>query len=63
MLSLHEMLHFARGRSPGKMPKAVANGRLPGVLPGAESSANMLVANDSARALAPGKFAPGIGPG
>jgi hypothetical protein len=39
------------------MQKALANGRLPGVLPGAESPANLLIANDFARALAPGKFA------
>jgi len=51
------MLHFAKGGSPGKMHKALANGRLPGVLPGAESPANLLIANDFARALAPGKFA------
>ncbi|KEH30954.1 hypothetical protein MTR_4g088140 [Medicago truncatula] len=62
-MALQEMLHFARGRSPGKMLKTLANGRLPGVLPGAESPANMLIANDSARALAPGKCAPGTGPG
>lgn len=57
------MLHFARGRSPGKMQKALAKGRLPGVLPGAEYLANPLIANDPARALAPGKCAPGKGPG
>ena len=56
---LQEMLHFARGRSPGKMQKSLANGRLPGVLPGAEYPANPLIANDPARALAPGKCAPG----
>jgi len=28
--ALQEMLHFARGGSPGKMQKALANGRLPG---------------------------------
>jgi len=38
------MLHFARGRSPGKMQKALANGHLPGVLPGADSPANLLSA-------------------
>jgi len=53
------MLHFVRGRSPGKMPKSLANGRLPG----AEYPANPLIANDPARALAPGKCAPGTGPG
>ncbi|KEH41671.1 hypothetical protein MTR_1g053560 [Medicago truncatula] len=31
------------------MQKALANGRLPGVLPGAESPANLLIANDPAR--------------
>ncbi|AES92290.1 hypothetical protein MTR_4g127850 [Medicago truncatula] len=51
------MLHFARGRSPGKMLKALATGRLPGVLPRAESPANLLIANELVRALAPGKFA------
>ena len=61
--ALQEMLHFARGRSPGKMQKALAIGRLPGVLPGAESQANMLIANEFARALAPGKYAPDTGPG
>ena len=50
------MLHFARGRSPGKMLKALAIGRLPGVLPGAESPANPLIANCPARGLAPGKM-------
>ena len=50
------MLHFARGRSPGKMLKALAIGRLSGVLR-AESPANLLIANEPARALAPGKFA------
>jgi len=35
----------------------LATGCLPGVLPGAESPANLLIANDFARALAPGKFA------
>jgi hypothetical protein len=50
------MLHFARGRSPGKMLKALAIGRLPGVLPGAESPANLLIANCPARGLAPGKM-------
>ncbi|AES76991.1 hypothetical protein MTR_6g090270 [Medicago truncatula] len=34
-----------KGGSPGKMQKALANGRLPGVLPGAESPANLLIAN------------------
>ncbi|AES99438.1 transmembrane protein, putative [Medicago truncatula] len=43
--------------------EALANGRLLGVLPGAESQANLLIANDSARGLAPGKCAPGTGPG
>jgi len=57
------MLHFARGRSPGKMLKVLATGRLPGVLPGAESPANLLIANELARALTPGKCAPGTGPG
>jgi len=57
MSSLQEMLHFARGRSPGKMLKALATGRLPGVLPTVESPANLLIANDPARALTPGKFA------
>jgi hypothetical protein len=57
------MLHFARDRSPGKMQKSLAKGRLPGVLPGAEYPANLLIANDPARALAPGKCAPGTGPG
>ena len=54
--TLLEMLHFARGRSPVKMQKALANGRLPGVLPGAESPANLLIANSPARGLAPGKM-------
>jgi len=53
LLSLQEMLHFARGRSPGKMLKALATGRFPG----AESPANLLIANEPTRALAPGKFA------
>jgi len=57
------MLHFSRGRSPGKMQKALAIGRLPGVLPGAESPTNLLIANEYARALAPGKCAPGKSPG
>jgi hypothetical protein len=57
------MLHFARGRSPVKMQKALAKGRLPGALPGAESQANMPIANGHARALAPGKVAPGKDPG
>jgi len=48
------MLHFARGRSPGKKQKFLANG----CLPGAEYPANPLIANDPARALAPGKCAP-----
>jgi len=60
--TLQEMLHFARGRSPGKMQKALAIGRLPGVLPGAESPANLLIANEYARALVPGKFAPSTSP-
>jgi hypothetical protein len=38
------------------MQKALANGHLPGVLPGAESPANLLIANEPARALAPGKM-------
>jgi len=38
------------------MQKALANGRLSGVLPGAESPANLLIANELARALAPGKM-------
>jgi len=45
------------------MQKSLANGSLPGVLPGAEYPANPLIANDHARALAPGKYAPGTGPG
>jgi len=49
------MLHFARGRSPGKMQKALAIGRLPRVLPGAKSLANLLIANEFSRALAPRK--------
>jgi len=57
------MLHFARGRSLVKMQKALANGRLPGVFPGAESPANLLIANELARALAPGKCTPSTGPG
>jgi hypothetical protein len=57
------MLHFARSRSPVKMQKALANGRLPGALPGAESPANMPIANEHARALAPGKCVPGKGLG
>ena len=61
--ALQEILHFARGRSPCKMLKALANGRLPGVLPGVESPANLLIANELARALAPGKCAPSTGPG
>ena len=57
--TLQEMLHFGRGRSPDKMLlKVLATGRLPGVLPGAESPANLLIANEPARALAPGKCAP-----
>jgi len=48
------MLHFAKGRSPGKMLKTLATGRLPG----AKSRANLLIANELARALAPGKCAP-----
>ena len=58
-LSLQEMLHFARDKSPGKMQKALAIGRLPG----AESPANLLIANEYIRALAPGKCAPGTAPG
>jgi len=54
---LQEMLHFARGRSPGKMLKALATGHFPGVLLGAKSPANLLIANEPARALALGKFA------
>jgi len=57
------MLHFARGGSPGKMQKAFANARLPGALPRAESPANIPIANEYAKALAPGKCAPGKGPG
>jgi len=38
------------------MQKALSNGRLPGVLPGAESPANLLIANNPARGLAPGKL-------
>ena len=53
------MLHFARGKSPGKMLKALATGRLPR----AESPANLLITNELARALAPGKCAPGTNPG
>ena len=45
------------------MLKALATGRLPGVLPGAESPANLLIANEFARALAPGKCAPNTDPG
>jgi len=41
------------------MQKALAIGRLPG----AESPANLLIANEFARALAPGKRAPDTGPG
>lgn len=44
------------------MQKALANGRLLGVLPGAESPANLLIANDPARGLAPGT-GPGSTPG
>jgi len=47
--------------SPGKMQKALAIGRLPGVLLGAESPANLLIANEFARTLAPGKCAPDTG--
>jgi len=50
------------GLLPDKMQKALAIGRLPGVLPGAESPANLLIANEYARALVPGKFAPSTGP-
>jgi len=57
------MLYFARGRNPGKMQKTLAKVRLPGVLPGAGSPANQLIANEHARALAPGKSAPGTTPG
>jgi len=57
--TLQEMLHFDRGRSPDKMQKALATGRLPG----AESPANLLIANELVRALAPGKCALGTGPG
>jgi hypothetical protein len=45
------------------MQKALANGRFPGALPGAESLANTPIANEHARALAPGKFPPGKCPG
>ena len=41
------------------MQKALAIGRLPG----AESPANLLIANEYARALTPGKCAPGTDPG
>jgi len=41
------------------MQKVLAIGRLPG----AESPANLLIANEPAMALAPGKCAPGTGPG
>jgi len=44
------------------MQKALANGRLPGVLPGVQSPAIQVIANDYARALAPGKN-PGATPG
>ncbi|AES97565.1 hypothetical protein MTR_5g056120 [Medicago truncatula] len=57
------MLHFFRGRSPNKMLNTLAIGRLPRVLPGAESPANLLIANDLVRGLAPGKCAPSKGPG
>jgi len=57
------MLYFARGRNPGKMQKTLAKVRLPGVLPVARSPANQLIANEHAMALAPGKSAPGTGPG
>jgi len=53
------MLYFLRGISPGKMQKALATGRLPG----AESPANLLIANEPARALTLGKCAPGSTPG
>nr|ABE88090.1 hypothetical protein MtrDRAFT_AC147431g56v2 [Medicago truncatula] len=43
------MLQFARGGSPGKLQKALANSRLPGAMPGAESAANMPIANYTAR--------------
>jgi len=45
------------------MLKTLATGRLSGVLPGTKSPANPLIANEPARALAPGKCAPGTGPG
>jgi len=57
------MLHFGRGRSLGKMLKALATGCLPRVFPGAESPANLLIANEPARALASGKCAPDTDPG
>jgi len=57
------MLHFARGRSPGKNAKSLGNWTFARVLPGAESPAKPLIANCLARGLAPGKCAPGIGPG
>jgi len=57
--SLQEMLHLARGKSPGKMQKSLANGRLPG----AKYPAKPLIANDHVRALALGKCAPSTGPG
>jgi len=53
------MLYFARGRNPGKMQKTLAKVRLPG----AGSPVNQLIANELARALAPGKSAPGTTPG
>ncbi|KEH17253.1 hypothetical protein MTR_0029s0130 [Medicago truncatula] len=56
------MLQFAKGGSPDKLQKALANARLPGAVPGAESAANMPIANYTARALAPGK-GPGLTPG
>ena len=46
-----------RAEALAKMQKALANGRLPGVLPGAQSPAILVITNDHARALAPGKFA------
>ena len=45
------------------MLKALATGRLLGVLPGVESPANLLIANEPARALTPGKCTPDTNPG
>jgi len=54
---------ITRGKSLGKMQKALANGRLPGVLPRAQSPAIQVITNDHARALGPGKFVWGTFPG